>query len=225
MVATDIRDMTSFKWATVTGTSPLAIKLDGDTAALALIPDSLIDPLSLIVGDRVRVELSQRKVVIHGRSAGTTATVAGEIKMIAMSAAPSGWLLCQGQVVSRTTYARLFTAIGTAFNTGGEAGTDFRLPDLRGRVAVGRDAGQTEFDTVGETGGAKTHTLSAAEMPAHSHGNPAGGQFWVGGGAAIFASGGTYSAQLAAATGNNAGGGGAHNNLQPYTVLNYIIKI
>lgn len=75
MTYTDIRDITSFKWATVTGTNPLAIKLDGDTAPLALIPDSLVDPLTLVPGDRVRVELSLRKAVVHGTaktSRGTT---------------------------------------------------------------------------------------------------------------------------------------------------------
>lgn len=70
MAIQDIRDITSFKWAQVTSVAPLAIRLDGDTAPLALIPDSLVDPLSLVVGDRVRVELSLRKVVIHGRSKG-----------------------------------------------------------------------------------------------------------------------------------------------------------
>jgi hypothetical protein len=67
-VITGIGDMTSFKWATITSTSPLAIKLDGDSTALALVPDTLIDPASLTVGDRVRVELSQRKAIIHGRA-------------------------------------------------------------------------------------------------------------------------------------------------------------
>lgn len=66
----DIKDITSFKWATVTGVNPLSIKLDGDTAPLALIPDSLVDPSTIVVGDRVRVELSLRKVVIHGLSKG-----------------------------------------------------------------------------------------------------------------------------------------------------------
>lgn len=70
MTYTDIRDITSFKWATVVGTSPLSIKLDGDTAPLALIPDSLVDPLSLVPGDRVRTELSLRKVVVHGVAKG-----------------------------------------------------------------------------------------------------------------------------------------------------------
>lgn len=67
---TDVKDLTSFKWATVTGINPLAIKLDGDTTPLALIPESLVDPRMLYVGDRVRVELSLRKVVIHGTSQG-----------------------------------------------------------------------------------------------------------------------------------------------------------
>ena len=70
MTVTDIRDITAFKWATVMGTNPLSIKLDGDTAPLALIPDSLVDPLSLAPGDRVRTELSLRKVVVHGVSKG-----------------------------------------------------------------------------------------------------------------------------------------------------------
>lgn len=60
----------TFRWATVTSASPLAIKMDGDSAALGLIPDSLIDPLTLSPGDRVRVEMSLRKVTIHGKAGG-----------------------------------------------------------------------------------------------------------------------------------------------------------
>lgn len=89
-----------------------------------------------------------------------------------------------------------------------------------GRMLVGRDAGQTEFDTVEETGGAKTHTLTTAEMPAHSH---------PGSTAPIAGAAGGFSSR--AAPGNNAGtatssvsvasqgGGGAHNNLPPYIVV------
>jgi hypothetical protein len=78
----DINDITSFKWATVTAVSPLAIKLDGDTAELSLVPDSLVDPLSLAINDRVRVELSLRKCVIHGKAglalfASDTEAIAG----------------------------------------------------------------------------------------------------------------------------------------------------
>jgi microcystin-dependent protein len=86
-----------------------------------------------------------------------------------------------------------------------------------GRVLVGIDAGQTEFDTAEETGGAKTHTLQEAEIPSHVHAEiaPSGAS----GGALKFAvdsnAGGSQAAGLDTGA---AGGGGAHNNLQPYIV-------
>lgn len=66
----------------------------------------------------------------------------GLIAPMARLGAPTGWLACDGQVVSRTTYADLFAVIGVSHNTGGEAATDFRLPDLRGVVVRGMDAGR-----------------------------------------------------------------------------------
>lgn len=88
-----------------------------------------------------------------------------------------------------------------------------------GRCLVGIDAGQTEFDTVEETGGAKTHTLTTAEMPAHTHEQTAPTS--ASGGAVGFAV--DTNASGADTSGNNAtqsaGGGGAHNNLQPYIVV------
>lgn len=89
-----------------------------------------------------------------------------------------------------------------------------------GRVLVGLDAAQTEFDTVEETGGAKTHTLSAAEMPAHTH--IVTSQTATTGSATSYEHGtlDTSSAEAEATevTGST-GGGGAHNNLQPYVVV------
>lgn len=88
---------------------------------------------------------------------------------------------------------------------------------IAGRVVVGLDAGQTEFDTAGETGGAKTHTLQTTEIPAHSHGRGRGNDNNLGGGATQYGwqscddYSGTYYT-------DNAGGGQAHNNLQPYVV-------
>ena len=88
-----------------------------------------------------------------------------------------------------------------------------------GRVLVGFDAAQTEFDTVEETGGAKTHTLSASEIPAHTHPIPV----VIDGSAGIFNTGIYYgnkeSSVSSSATGLSTGGGGAHNNLQPYIVV------
>lgn len=95
----------------------------------------------------------------------------GQIVPHALAAAPALWLPCDGTTRVRASYADLFAAIGTQYNTGGEAGTDFRLPNLKGRVPVGLDTGQTEFDTRGETGGAKTHTLTGAESGVNGSGS------------------------------------------------------
>lgn len=153
------------------------------------------------------------------------------------SAAPAGWLLCDGQAVSRTTYAALFAVIGTVYGAG-DGSTTFNVPDCRGRVVAGRDAGQAEFDALGKTGGAKTHVLTEAEMPSHTHGqNPhnhltqryptaTGGStgFTIDTSMSGTLADNTLPVKDATAVNQNTGGGGAHNNLQPYIVTNKIIK-
>lgn len=197
---------------------------------------------------------------------------AGTISQTARSTAPTGYLLCDGSAVSRTTYATLFAAIGTAYGTG-DGSTTFNIPNFKGRVPVGYDSAQTEFNALNKPGGAKTHTLAEAEMPIHTHtqnshthtysgttsldGNHNHGIYYagstklqyinttaaqgsgMGGMAGVFSSdnlatgtngshthtfSGTTSAQ-SVATNQNAGSGNAHNNLQPYVVVNYMIKI
>jgi microcystin-dependent protein len=83
------------------------------------------------------------------------------------------FMIPDGRAISRTTYATLFALIGTTFGAGNGT-TTFNIPNEKGRVAVGRDSGQTEFDVLGEMGGEKNHTLTLGESPAHDHGGVTG---------------------------------------------------
>jgi microcystin-dependent protein len=80
---------------------------------------------------------------------------------------PAGWLHANGDIRNIVDEPDLAAYLGTTY--GGNGTTTYGLPSYSGRVRVGIDAGQTEFDTVGETGGAKTHTLTTSEMPVHTH--------------------------------------------------------
>lgn len=153
-------------------------------------------------------------------SSPTAFIPSGAIWMYGGEAPPNGWLSCGGQAVSRDTYADLFAAIGTAYGAGDGAST-FNVPNLKGRVPVGVDSTQSEFDVLGETGGAKTHVLTINEMPSHEHQlNRADG---VGGSLFSIPKGDGAVATSGEGIGNE-GGGQAHNNLQPYIALNFIIK-
>lgn len=117
---------------------------------------------------------------------GTAPTLpAGVINPYAGATAPTGWLLCFGQAVSRSTYAELFSAIGTTYGSG-DGSTTFNLPDMRGRIAAGKDdmggvaasrltnaTITSGAATLGNSGGAQTHSLTSGEsgVPAHSHAN------------------------------------------------------
>ena len=101
----------------------------------------------------------------------------GEIAMWSTNTAPTGWLLCDGTPASRSTYSALHTlmqAAGYPYGAG-DGSTTFGIPNLKGKVPVGRDASQTEFDTLGETGGSKTSALTSNNLPAHSHSVTDGG--------------------------------------------------
>lgn len=148
---------------------------------------------------------------------------AGFVQEFAGSVPPSGWMICNGAELLRSAYPELFLAIGTTYGTSGPL--YFNIPDLRGKVIVGHDPSQTEFINLGKTGGAKTHTLTIAQMPSHSHtvATRTGlddSNFSFNGGV----SSDRNDVGPAFSTGSE-GGGGAHNNLQPYNTLNYIISI
>lgn len=96
--------------------------------------------------------------------AGALLMPVGALLPYAGSAAPGGYLLCDGSAVSRSIYADLFTSLGTVYGVGNGT-TTFNLPDLRGKFALGVNASHV----LGSTGGAETNTLSLMQMPAHTH--------------------------------------------------------
>lgn len=178
----------------------------------------------------------------------------GMLMPYAGGTAPTGWLFCYGQAVSRTTYDDLFATIGTAYGTG-DGSTTFNLPDLRGRVVAGKDnmggtsanrltdqTGGLNGDTLGATGGSETHTLTVAQMPSHDHGGDtgAGGAHShtvpfrqdsasndpsnLGPGTGASDTVTTSTAAAHTHTISSQGGGSAHNNLQPSIVMNFLIK-
>jgi microcystin-dependent protein len=152
------------------------------------------------------------------------------------SAAPAQWLACDGAAVSRTTYADLFAAIGTAFGVGNGT-TTFNLPDARGRSPVGVGAGPSlTARALGASGGAEAHTISEAEMPLHGHpffasyatqstaNSTSTGGFMTnsGGTSARTAHTGAVSGTQGQQIGGT-GGGAAHNNMQPFIAMNCFI--
>lgn len=154
--------------------APLAIT-DADVAPGANISGSKIGniPASQIAG----YPSDGSKVLAGDGSWPTMASVpTGMMAPFAGASAPSGYLMCDGSIVSRTTYATLFAVIGTAYGAG-DGSTNFGLPDLRGRVPVGKSTAGSSFPTLGQSGGEETHTLSVAELAYHGHGftgNPMG---------------------------------------------------
>jgi len=138
---------------------------------------------------------------------GSYTTVAGDT-------APNGFLVANGAAVSRTVYARLFAAIGTTYGAG-NGSTTFNLPDVRGRVLAGYSASDADFNAPGKTGGAKTHTLTTAQIPSHTHLLDLAGTASSGSGTNAARGSGTIYPNYAQ-TGVGSGGGQAHNNLQPY---------
>jgi microcystin-dependent protein len=143
----------------------------------------------------------------------------GAILEFAGSVIPTGYLWCHGGAVSRTLYGDLYDVIGVEFGVG-DGITTFNLPDRRGKVGVGLDPTDGDFDLLGATGGAKTHTLTTGQVPSHSH--------------TVFADNsmgaGATARRVIGVTGasnvstGSTGGGGSHNNVQPYVVVNHIIK-
>ncbi|MDO7877405.1 tail fiber protein [Hymenobacter sp. ASUV-10] len=167
----------------------------------------------------------------------------GEIRLMGFDRAPRGWAYCQGQTLPINQNQALFSLLGTSF--GGDGVTTFKLPDLRGRVAVGQGkAPSGAVYSMGQALGSEGVTLTTSQIPAHSH--SFAGTLNIGGDAEINSAdstfpattisdpainaytAGTPNASMGAAlqgTLNPAGGNQPHENRQPFMAMNYAIAL
>lgn len=167
--------------------------------------------------------------------------VLGQIMPFAGSFAPRGWAFCNGALLSIAQNQGLFSLLGTYY--GGNGVSTFALPDLRGRAILGSTGSGGDFPA-GMVSGVTTVTLIASQIPAHNHMIQASTANGAGRGASatnnlfgtntlpaddpktIFANAGQGEVPLALSTNlADTGGGLAHNNMQPYLVINYVIAM
>lgn len=166
-----------------------------------------------------------------------------EIMLVSFNFAPRGWAMCNGQLLAINQNQALFSLLGTTY--GGDGRTTFALPDLRGRVLVS-DGG--DF-SLGQRGGAQSHTLLPSEIPPHAHGIKASTATGTtslsgtagptvhhyvadnGGGSPQYGTVASVNTQLANSPAANpvvnissaVGGNQPHENRQPFLCLNYVI--
>jgi microcystin-dependent protein len=161
-----------------------------------------------------------------------------EIRMFGCNFAPTGWALCNGQLLPISQNTALFSLLGTFY--GGNGQSTFALPNLQDSSPLfwGQSPGLSLYD-LGQIGGSETVTLLESEIPAHNHnlmGKPAGGQETAAG--KLFGVAGTqlpppnyYATALGTATAMSptalsiAGSSSPHNNLMPYLCITFCIAM
>lgn len=165
------------------------------------------------------------QLVVNGRIKDLTGFVApvGSIMAYGGSSAPEGWLLCDGSVYPRATYPELSSVLASTY--GGDP-TNFRVPDLRGRFAMGAGKGDgLTLRSIGGKLGEEAHVLTKAEMPRHSHTISTVPPFDSGGG---YSGGGWFGDPISQTTssegGVSDGSTSPHNTIPPALVISYIIK-
>jgi len=157
----------------------------------------------------------------------------GEILGYGGSSVPSDYLLCDGSAVSRETYADLFSVIGTTFGVG-DGSTTFNLPNLKGRLIVGYNSSDSDFNAIGKTGGAKTANLAHSHTQnAHTHSisgtTGSSGSIGAYGGADSTAAANhthtfSFTSGAASDSGTNSQLSSTQSILNAYNTVNFIIR-
>jgi microcystin-dependent protein len=153
----------------------------------------------------------------------------GEIRIFAGNFAPAGWMFCDGQLLSISENDTLFQLIGTTY--GGDGQSTFALPDLRGRLPIHMGNGFI----LAETGGAEEVTLTAQQIPGHTHAltastapgtqnAPANNVIAASPSVTVFV-GDTPDSNLAPSAISPIGGSQPHTNFQPYLCVDFIISL
>lgn len=154
----------------------------------------------------------------------------GEIRMFAGNYAPSGWALCNGQLLSISEYNALFALLGNRY--GGDGETTFALPDLRGRIPIHT----SQNYLLGASGGTEEVTLTARQLPAHTHqptivtqaGNVASptNAFWATTTASNYSELDTDKiVSMNTSLISSQGGGQSHENMMPSLTISFIIAL
>jgi microcystin-dependent protein len=159
----------------------------------------------------------------------------GELRLVAFNFPPKGWALCNGQVLAINQNQALFSLFGTIY--GGNGIQTFALPNLQGRTPISQGNGFV----IGQMGGEQAHTLTAGEVPSHTHqanaikdaaspspdGNEPKGNFLAktSGALGIYANITSSPVYLNPASVTVAGGSQPHDNMQPYLVMNWIVAL
>jgi microcystin-dependent protein len=158
----------------------------------------------------------------------------GEIRMFAGNFAPRGWAFCDGQLLAVSQNDALFSLLGTIY--GGDGRTTFGLPDLRGRIPIHAGHGPSLSERrLGSKGGEEKVTLTANQLPSHTHpirasatgatdNNPQGQLTGESPSIQLYAQADT-NADMASSAITNVGGSRSHTNLMPYLCVHFIIAL
>lgn len=149
-------------------TAALLTRIEDGLSSVSSLVDTLLERINAVksTADGNAVKVKEHTTALQAASAAL-APIGAVVPFWGLQE-PAGWLLCKGQAVSRATYKELFDVIGTRSGAG-NGSTTFNVPDLRESLIYGVGDSGSFAQTMGAAVGEKTHTLTVAEMPSHSH--------------------------------------------------------